>query len=142
MTETKKYGRAAMPDSIKMDFSVQGKPHTFDIKRQRFEKVVDRIDKDIHRGKDLDHIVRKHGDHFASPPVAQKQAFRSAASAVKQVAKAHNTPAHSGGDKKTIISQLMIAHPQATDGQIAKLAVAGGHMSSANARYLAKKARG
>ncbi len=67
--EPKKYGRAAEPDHYSMAFQVKGKHHMFKIKRQRFEKTVDGIDKMVHSGKhDVDSIYAKFKDKMGGKP--------------------------------------------------------------------------
>ncbi len=74
MTEAKKYGRAAEPDHYDMDIHVKGVPHRFTIKRQRFEKTVDGIDKMVHSGRhELSTIYSKFKDHLAGMPVPSSQ---------------------------------------------------------------------
>ena len=139
MTETsKKYGRAAEPDHYKMNIVVQGKPHTFHIKRQRFESVVDRIDKDVHRNKSIEEITRKHGEHFAKAPFLAKEPSKTVQKIKNAVAAVNSGPF----DKKAHVAAFSNAHPNATVGQIAKLASADGRMTSANARYLAMRLKG
>jgi hypothetical protein len=143
MTEAKAYGRAAEPDHYKMDFNVAGKPHTFYIKRQRFEGTVDKMDKDIHRGKDLKHFITKFGDHFAQAPhPTSKPAVQKVKDAIKKVAQ-DTSPATTGHFDKAEHVQNTIRHAPLghTPGMLAKHASESsmGRLSMANARYLVNK---
>lgn len=139
----KAYGRAAEPDHYKMNFNVAGKDHTFYIKRQRFEGTVDKMDKDIHRGKELPHFIAKYGQHFGQPPhIASKPAVQKVKDAVKKVAQDTSPTTTGHFDKKEHVSNTIRHAPVShTPGQFAKHASESsmGRLSVANARYLVNK---
>jgi hypothetical protein len=123
-------------DHIKMDFSIKGKPHTFHIHHNRFEKTVAGIDKMIHSGRhDVDSIVRKWGHKLKGKPTPVKKP--SKAEVVKSVVKNHDVEF----DKAAHVKKHVDEYPSLSASAIAKTAAAssGGKLTYANAYYLAKK---
>lgn len=117
-------------DHVKIQLNIQGKPHDAVFHKNRFERIMDKVDTHIHRNKSADDIKRKFKDHLISlTPTKAKSVAR-----VKKVGSEMNSGPF---DKKAHVAKHV--KPGMTVGQIAKAASEGGKLTYANAHYLAKK---
>lgn len=125
-------------DHFKMNFHIKGKDYTFKLRKQRFEKNVDKIDKMIHSGRhDVDSIHRRMADHLVEKPKPYKPEPVKPAKVVRQAAKNVNA----GFDKTAHVHHYVTEYPSMAAGAIAKTAAAAsnGNLTYANAYYIAKK---
>jgi hypothetical protein len=126
-------------DHVKIQLNIKGKPYNAVFHKHRFERVIDKVDNSIHRGKDLETIKRKYADHIVSiaPHVEPK----------KTKAPAHSTSSaaliNKEFDKVAHVQRYVNENPSSELGTIAKSAAAtsGGHLTYANARYIANRLR-
>jgi hypothetical protein len=127
-------------DHVKIGLTIQGKRYDAVFHKNRFERVMDKVDNSIHRGKDVDTIRNKYRDHLVSlePHVEPKPA------------KVKKAPAHSTSssaqlefDKVAHVAKYVHENPASELGTIAKSAAAtsGGRLTYANARYIANRLR-
>lgn len=132
------------PDHIRMQFHVKGKDHVLHLRRQRFEKTVDSIDKMVHSGRHtIDQIKAKHAIHIVDVKEAPKTAKKAAVENIKKVIARQRGPAKEGEfDKKAHVVAHIEKHGlTASTSSIAKSAAlaSDGKLSYANAYYLASK---
>lgn len=113
---------------VKIGLTIQGKRYDAVFHKNRFERVMDKVDNSIHRGKDLETIKRKYKDHIVSikPHKAEKPVKSKKAGPFDKVAHVRN---------------YVEENPSASLGTIAKSAAATseGQLTYANARYIANK---
>jgi len=117
-------------ETIKFHKMIGGKLHPFELKKARFEKTVDAIDKAVDKGATHKQVLAKFSDMIVSskaePVAKEKPVTKSAAPVV-------------AGSKSDYVQSIINANPNLTAGQVAKKASENGSMTYANAYYLASK---
>jgi hypothetical protein len=118
-------------DTISIGLTIQGTRYDAVFHKNRFEKVMDKVDNSIHRGKDLETIKRKYAEHLVSikPHVEPKKA------------KPVKTAAPTEFDKVDFCTKILREYPSTELGTLCKTAVTNSHgqLTYANARYIFQK---
>jgi len=133
---------AIADETVKIHKMISGKLHPFEMKRQNFEKVIDRIDKAVEKGASYKEILVKFADNIVNTDGPLGHDAGNGKAPVKPVAKPAVVASQPVGDKAEIIAGLIRANPHMTASQIAKKAAANHPtITYANFYYLANKAK-
>lgn len=114
-------------ETIKFHKMIGGKLYPLEMRRQRFEQTVDRIDKAVEKGATITEIRKMFADHIVS----------TKAQATAEPAKVTTEPV---GNKQEIVAKIIAEYPDLAPGLLIKKIAATGAMTAANARYLVTKA--
>lgn len=119
-------------DHVKIGLTIQGKRYDAVFHKNRFERVMDKVDNSIHRGKDAETIKRKYADHIVSiKPHVEPKAVKT------------KTVKAQPFDKVAFCKKLLSTYPNAELGTLCKTAVTDSHgqLTYANSRYIIMKLR-
>lgn len=120
-------------ETVKIHKLIDGELVPLEMKRQRFEQAMERIDTDVDKGASKKQILTKYSDYI----------IKSGDGAVdkKKPAKASsdNSAAMTPAEKQEIVKKAVSDNPNMNIGEIAKHVSAQTAMTYANARYIASK---
>lgn len=125
--------------TVKIHKMIGSKLYPLELKRNRFEQTMDRIDHAVQYGASHKDILQKFSMHIVSKgsPVADPADSIGKKSSKPSVPQDKTT--NGKIDKQVIIAQTMKEFPHMSVGEIARKVSAHGHMTYANASYIAKK---
>lgn len=131
---------AIADETVKLHKMINGKLHPLEMRRQNFEKIVDRIDKAVEKGATFKEILVTFADHIVNHDGELGHDAAKGPAPIKIVAKPAVTASQPVGDKAEIIASLARANPHMSAGQLAKKAAANHpEITYANFYYLANK---
>ena len=128
---------AEKADTIDMAIQVQGKKYPVTWKNHRFERTIDRVDADIHRGKmTFKELMAKYADSVAGTN-APKVDVKPTAKGVTPPAEKPATPAASNANKAEQARKIFDGYAKPQDAMKAIMSELG--ITAANARYYVMK---
>lgn len=124
--------------TIKLHKMISGKLYDIELRKQRFEQTMDRIDHAVTHGATAKDLLKKFGQHIVHIGKKGIEPYSKPAGS-KTTAETAVSSSEPKGDKAAIVQAVVNEYPHFTVGQVAKKVSAQGHMTYANAHYLAKK---
>lgn len=115
-------------ETVRIHKLINGKLYPLELRRQRFEQTMDRIDAAVDRGRSFKEICNMFSQHIVN----------SGAKALAPVEKS-DAPSQPVGTKAEIVSSTIAQFPALTASEIAKKVAANHPITYANAYYLAGK---
>jgi hypothetical protein len=131
---------AIADETVKLHKMINGKLHPLEMKRQNFEKIVDRIDKAVDKGASFKEILVTFADHIVNHDGALGHDPANGTAPVKPVAKPAVVASQPVGNKAEIVASIARANPHMSASMVAKkVAAQNPTITYANAYYLANK---
>lgn len=128
-------------DTVSIGLTIQGKRYDAVFHKNRFEKVMDKVDNSIHRGKDLETIKRKYADHIVSIKPHVEPKTKPAKAPSHSTSSSAVLDKNKPFDKVAFCQKLVKEYPGSELGTLCKTAVTDSHgqLTYANARYIIMK---
>lgn len=115
-----------MSEQITLHFTIHDQMYKLTLKRQSFEKTVEKIDADIEKGMSYNDICKKYADKISASVAPSDESIASSSNMTKN-------------EKREYIAKLIEANPHMNLGEISREASKGGLLTYANSRYLAQQ---